>query len=123
MDDAKPVVWMGSSQADLREFPRTVRRLLGHALWQVQQGREPYRRKALKGFRGGGVLELIASRMGGTYRVVYMLRFKDVVYVLHAFQKKAKHGIKTPAHEMEVVRKRLKAAEDDHAQRQKRKST
>ena len=60
---------------------------------------------------GSGVLELVESHDGDAYRVVYTVRFKDAVYVLHAFQKKSKRGIKTPKHDMEVIRERLKSAE------------
>ncbi len=60
---------------------------------------------------GSGVLELVERHDGDAYRVVYTVRFKDAVYVLHAFQKKSKRGIKTPKHDMEVIRERLKYAE------------
>ena len=60
---------------------------------------------------GSGVLELVERHDGDAYRVVYTVRFKDAVYVLQAFQKKSKRGIKTPKHDMEVIRERLKSAE------------
>lgn len=118
----KPVLWVGSSRSDLREFPREVRRVLGHNLRQAQQGRHPHRAKVLKGFKSAGVVELVASRLGSTYRVVYTVRFANAVYVLHAFEKKAKRGIKTPPQEIELVRQRLRMAEQDHAKRQATKN-
>ena len=65
---------------------------------------------------GSGALELVERHDGDTYRVVYTVRFKDAVYVLHAFQKKSKRGIKTPKHDMEVIRERLKSAEAHNAE-------
>ena len=85
---------------------------MGFALWVVQQGGKPAQAKAMKGIASGsGVLELVERHDGDAYRVVYTVRFKDAVYVLHAFQKKSKRGIKTPKHDMEVIRERLKSAE------------
>jgi phage-related protein len=68
----------------------------------------------LKGFGGAGVLEIIENFVGDTYRAVYTVSFKKVVYVLHCFQKKSKHGIKTPQQDIDLVKKRLKAAEEDY---------
>ena len=66
--------------------------------------------KPLKGL-GSGVLEMVAGHRGGTFRAVYLIRFSGAVYVLHAFQKKAKRRIATPRREIEIVRRRLSAAE------------
>ena len=68
----------------------------------------------LKGF-GAKVLEVVSRREGDTYRTVYTVRFKAAIYVLHAFQKKAKQGIATPTSELELVRRRLKAAQEHYA--------
>ena len=70
----------------------------------------------LKGFGDGAVLEVIARHDGDTFRGVYTVRFGEVVYVLHVFQKKSKRGIATPKKELELIRKRLKIAEQDHKQ-------
>lgn len=85
---------------------------MGEAIYRAQQGREHPAAKALKGFGGRSVLEVIDDYDGDTYRAVYTIRFAEAVYVLHAFQKKAKKGIATPRHEIELVRRRLKRAED-----------
>ena len=114
MTDAKPkpVYWVGSSREDLRAFPEGVRTDVGFALWIAQRGGRPAQAKALKGVvSGAGVLELVERHDGDTYRVVYTVRFRDAVYVLHAFQKKSKRGIKTPKREIDIVRERLKDAE------------
>ena len=78
--------------------------------------------KALKGFGGRGVLELIEDHDGTTYRAVYTVRFEGAVYVLHAFQKKSKAGIATPQHEIELIKARLKNAEADYRTRSARKA-
>lgn len=68
----------------------------------------------MKGFGGAGVLEVVDDFDGNTYRAVYTVRFAGVVYVLHAFQKKAKHGIATPKQEIKVIEQRLKRAKEDY---------
>jgi len=64
------------------------------------------------------VLEIVAPHEGDTWRTVYTVRFQDAVYVLHAFQKKSKRGIATPQKELELVKQRLAAAEQDYRERQ-----
>ncbi len=70
----------------------------------------------MHGFGGAGVLEIIEDRDGDTYRAVYTVRLAGRVYVLHAFQKKSKPGIKTPKAEIDLLKARLKWAEDPHAE-------
>lgn len=65
----------------------------------------------LKGFGGAGILEIIENDQGGTYRAVYTVKFSEAVFVLHVFQKKSKHGIATPKTDMNIIRERLKVAE------------
>jgi phage-related protein len=107
---AKPVEWVGSSLNDLRACPPEVRRELGQALYEAQIGEKHPAAKALSGFGGAGVLEIVARHDGNAFRTVYTAMFTGVVYVLHAFQKKSKRGIKTPKHELDVVAARLKVA-------------
>jgi phage-related protein len=113
---SKPVFWVGSSRKDLKKFPRAVRQVFGQALFDAQTGGKHPDAKPLKGFKGAGVLEVVEDDDGNTYRAVYTVRFAGVVYVLHAFQKKAKSGIKTPAGDIEKVKSRLKEAERDYAE-------
>ena len=101
----------GDSKADLREFPVDVRRLMGVAINDAQNGEEHPAVKALKGFGGRSILEVVDDFDGDTYRAVYAVRFAGVIYVLHCFQKKSKKGRETPKHEIDVVTVRLKAAE------------
>ena len=114
----KPVVWMGSSRKDLKTFPEDVQANIGYALFAAQCGEEYASVKALKGFGGRSVLEIVAPHAGDTYRAVHTVRFREAVYVLHAFQKKSKAGIATPKYEIDLIRRRLVEAEQYHKERQ-----
>ncbi len=112
MDGAeKPLAWIGSSKKDLMALPAEVRRFFGHALDFAQRGEQHGAAKILKGFGGGGVMELVENDAGGTYRAVYTVKFEEAVFVLHCFQKKSKSGIATPKHDMGIIRARLRVAE------------
>lgn len=114
----KPVRWVGSSRRGLKTFPRAVQRQIGQALYAAQCGEEYPSVKALKGFGGRSVLEIVAPYQGDTFRAVYTVRFDDAIYVLHTFQKKSKKGIATPQKEIELIRQRLAAADQDYRERQ-----
>jgi phage-related protein len=88
---------------------------MGYALYVAQVGGKHHSAKPLKGFGGAGVLEIVSDKDGDTFRSVYTVRFANAVYVLHAFQKKSKRGAATPKSEMELIRRRLRAAEQ-HAE-------
>jgi len=92
---------------------------MGYALYLAQTGRMHVSAKPLKGFGSAGVVELVEDDRHGTYRAVYAVKFESAVYVLHAFQKKSKKGVKTPRDEIEILRRRLKLAEEDHKTRTK----
>ncbi len=87
---------------------------MGFALYQAQTGGKSSKAKPLKGFGGTGVLEIIADQTGDTFRTVYAVKFATAIYVLHAFQKKSKTGIKTPPEDKELIARRLKTAEADY---------
>ena len=110
----KGLIWISSSKRDILGFPDEIRKKFGFALWQAQQGATPVDAKVLRGFRGASVLEVRGDHDGSTYRAVYTVRFADFVYVLHAFQKKSKKGSKTPPNIIELVKKRLKSAEEHY---------
>jgi|SRR5271157_590497 len=107
----KPVIWVGSSRKDLREFPEPVQDHMGYALYVAQQGGKHRDAKALSGFGGAGVVEVVKDYRGDTFRAVYTLRYAGTVYVLHAFQKKSKTGRETPRRDMELIKQRLREAE------------
>jgi len=104
----KPISWIGSSKRDLLNFPEDIVDGMGHALWIVLSGETPNNAKPLKGFGGASVMELVDDGEDSTFRVVYTTKFSGFVYVLHAFRKKARKGIETPKHEMDVIEQRLK---------------
>jgi len=108
----KDIVWVASSLDDLKRFPEPVQKVMGFALFQAQCGGKHLQARPLKGFGGAGVLEIIEDFDGNAFRTVYTVRFADAVYVLHAFQKRSKRGIKTPKREMDVVRSRLRMAQE-----------
>ena len=114
----KPVFWMASSRKDLKAFPKVVQSDVGYALFAAQRGEEYRSVKALKGFGGRSVLEIVAPHDGDTYRAVYTVKFKDAVYVLHAFQKKSTKGIATPQREIDLIRRRLADAEQHYREGQ-----
>lgn len=109
--DLRPVVWVGSSRKDLREFPEPVRDHVGYALYVAQRGGKHRDAKALSGFGGAGILEIIEDFRGDTFRAVYTVRFAQTVYVLHAFQKKSKTDRETPRRDIELIKQRLREAE------------
>ena len=111
---SKRLIWIGSSLDDLSAFPEEVKYEVGYALRKAQWGEKHPSVKPLKGFGGAGVLEVITSFEGDAFRTVYTVKFKSAVYVLHAFQKKSKHGIKTPKEEIDLVKERLRRAETDY---------
>ncbi|MGD0191147.1 MAG: type II toxin-antitoxin system RelE/ParE family toxin [Rhizomicrobium sp.] len=116
MPTARPLFWVASSGKDYRRFPARVQDNFGFELFLVQTGQHPPSAKPLKGL-GSGVVELIDDFEGDTYRAVYTVRFREAVYVLHAFKKKSKQGVKTSKGDIELIKQRLKGAEADHAER------
>ena len=95
-----------------------MRRHIGQALYAAERGEEYPTVKALRGFGGRSVLEIVVSDDAGTYRLVYTVRFGDAIYVLHAFQKKSKSGMATPKKDIDLIRRRLAEAERLHRERQ-----
>jgi phage-related protein len=84
---------------------------MGYALYIAQRGGKHRDAKALSGFGGAGVLEVVKDYRGDTFRAVYTLRYAERVFVLHAFQKKSKTGRETPHRDMELIKQRQREAE------------
>lgn len=102
----KPVRFMGSAKDDLSAFPRSARSRAGHELFMVQVGRDPDDWKPMTSV-GPGACEIRVRDTSGAFRVIYVARFEDAIYVLHAFQKKSR---KTPHLELELARQRYRDA-------------
>lgn len=108
-EDVRPVAWLGDSLKQVKKFPVEVRKEIGVALYDAQVGDKPPGAKPFKGV-GSGVFEIVTRFDTDTYRTVYAVRIGACVFVLHAFQKKAKRGIETPRHEVELIKARYKQA-------------
>jgi phage-related protein len=107
---------VASSKRDFLEFPQRVKDEMGNALGVAQFGGTHPAAKPWKG-EGPGVFEIVESHDGNAYRAIYTVRFRDAVYVLHAFQKKSTRGIKTALGGVERVRQRLTVARHDYEDR------
>ena len=108
----KPIIWLGDSRLCLREFPADAMRVAGHELALVQAGREPSSWKPMPTV-GLGVNEL-RVRTGDAFRVVYVAKFGEAIYVLHAFQKKSH---KTARSDIDVARRRYRAMIEERRRR------
>lgn len=111
-EELKPLLWVASSKKDLLEMPKDVRVDFGHGLWEAQRGEMPSIGKVLSGLGGANVVELKTDTGEGTFRAVYTVQFKEIIIVLHAFQKKSKKGKETPKQDMELIHSRLKIAKE-----------
>jgi phage-related protein len=105
----KPLTWIGSSREDLRQFPAEARRRAGFELRAVQRGDEPSDFKPMH-IVGLGTYEL-RLQTDDAYRVFYIAKFQETVYVLHAFQKKTQ---KTSKHDIALGQQRYQAAQRTH---------
>jgi phage-related protein len=109
----KPLNWIGSSKRDLLAFPARVTDEIGNALGIAQFGGKHPKAKPWKG-QGSGVFEVVEDFDGDTFRAVYTVRFREVIYVLHAFQKKSPKGARTARTDIELIARRLKVAREDY---------
>jgi phage-related protein len=100
-EPVKELFWIGSSLRDLRAFPDDARRIAGHQLHLVQQGIEPSDWKSMESV-GPGIYEL-RIHTGVEHRIFYVAKFEEGIYVLHAFEKKAR---RTPRPDLELARNR-----------------
>lgn len=92
--EIKPIIWVASSKRDLASLTSGAKRAIGQALFQAQVGEKSEKAKPFKGFGSAAVLEIVEYSIGGTYRAVYTVKFKEVIAVLHVFQKKSTQGKK-----------------------------
>ncbi|WP_370636007.1 type II toxin-antitoxin system RelE/ParE family toxin [Paralcaligenes sp. KSB-10] len=104
MPALKPIEFLGSSLDDLRAFPLSARREAGHQIDQVQNGSDPDDWKPMNTV-GQGVREIRVRDSAGTFRVIYIAKFADAVYVIHCFQKKTE---KTSKADIDLASKRYR---------------
>jgi len=105
MKDEKPIYWVGSSLKDLMVLPDEVKREAGYQLHRIQNGLDPEDWKPFQTV-GVGVREIRISEYGGAFRVMYVAKFEDKIYVLHSFQKKTQ---KTSPKDIHIAKIRYKA--------------
>ena len=103
----RPISWIKAALRDFEEFPEGAKSILLGALTVAAEGGKADVAKPLHGF-GSGVLEIALAYRRDAFRVVYAVQLADEIWVIHAFQKKSKQGIRTPKHEIDLVRDRLK---------------
>ena len=108
MADMKRLEFLGDSLEQLREFPETARKEAGVQLHKVQQGFEPSDWKPMASV-GQGVREIRIRDEAGAFRVLYIAKIEDAVYVLHAFQKKTQ---KTRKEDIELAARRYRLVEE-----------
>src|ERR1700687_2366086 len=112
-ENRKPIEWMGSSLKDVRSFPKDARITVGEALASAQVGERHPKAKQMKG-KLREVIEIVASSDGQTFRATYAAKFGDVVYMLHAFNKKSTKGKETPKRDTTTIESRLRAAKEHY---------
>ncbi|MSP67984.1 MAG: hypothetical protein EXQ96_07815 [Alphaproteobacteria bacterium] len=112
----RPLDWIESSKRDFLAFPEPVKDRMGTALGLAQFGGKHPSAKPWKG-EGPGVFEVVADYDGDTFRAIYTVRFRNVVYVLRAFQKKSTSGVRTARSDVDLIRQRLRIALQDHKAR------
>jgi phage-related protein len=106
---SKPIDWRGSALRDLKAFPEDAKRAAGFQLRKVQQGSDPDEFKPMPEI-GSGVNEVIVDTADGWFRVMYVAKFEESVYVLHSFQKKTN---KTSQADKDIAKRRYKAVVDE----------
>ena len=105
--DTRPISWIKAAQKAFEGFPKGSRDEILRALTAAAEGRKLDISKPMKGF-GSGVFEVALKYRTDAFRTVHALQLGDAICVLHAFQKKAKQGIKTPKKDLDLIRERLK---------------
>ena len=101
------ISWIKGALKDFQTFPEDVQEQMTTALRLAAHGEKADRAKPMQGL-GSGVFEIALPYRGNAYRAVYAVQMGEDVWVIHAFQKKSTHGIKTPKPEIDVIRARLK---------------
>jgi len=109
MEKEKPIYWVGSSLKDLLALPNEVKKDAGYQLHRVQNGLEPENWKPFQEV-GSGVKEIRIYDENGAFRVIYVAKFSEKIYVLHAFQKKTQ---KTNQNDINIAKTRYKSIKSE----------
>jgi phage-related protein len=109
----RPLIWLGDSRRNIQAFPSGAQKLIGDELQLVQFGGMPKDAKPFKGVGvGSGVFEIALAYQTNAFRAVYAVQVGKKIYVLHAFQKKSKSGVKTPQKNIDLIKRRYKEAKE-----------
>jgi phage-related protein len=103
----RAISWVTAARKDFERFPSGAQTAILRALTIAAEGRKADTAKPMQGL-GSGVFEIALAWRGDAYRAVYAVLIDEAVWVVHAFQKKSKTGIRTPKAEIDVIRNRLK---------------
>lgn len=103
----RPISWIRGARKEFETFPEEAQAICLAALTIAAEGGKADIAKPMKGL-GAGVFEIAIRYVGNAFRVVYAVQIGDEVWVVHAFQKKSTQGIKTPQHEIDLIKDRLK---------------
>jgi phage-related protein len=117
----KPLKWVGSSRKSLAALPEDVQDVFGSALLDVQYGDTPEGARPFGEGLPHEIWKIVEDYDGDTYRAIYTAAFPEAVYVLDAFMKKSKTGIKTPQADKDRVYARFKAAQQDYLAQHRRR--
>lgn len=107
MRSTRPVSWAKAARKAFDKFPKGAREIFFDALTVAADGSKAGIAKPMKGL-GSGILEIALPYKGDAFRVIYAVQLDDDLWVIHAFQKKSTRGIKTPGHEIDLIKERLK---------------
>jgi len=107
MEKTRPISWIKAARKDFENFPEIVQQEMLTALTIAAEGEKSDNAKPLRGI-DGGVFEIALRSRGDAFRVIYAVKIGTDIWVIHAFQKKSKTGIKTPQMDIDLIRERLK---------------
>jgi phage-related protein len=107
MRHTRPISWLKAARRDFEAFPDEVKSDMLDALTVAAEGGKSDKAKPFKGVEGG-VFEIALRYRGDAFRTLYAVKIGEAIWVIHAFQKKSKSGIKTPQAEVDLIRQRLK---------------
>ena len=106
MRNTRPISWLDAARKSFKEFPEDVQSDMLDALTIAAEGGKSGKAKPFNGV-DGGVFEIALRYRGDAFRSLYAVKIDAAVWVIHAFQKKSKSGIKTPKKEVDLIRERL----------------
>ena len=109
--ELRPVIWLGDTDKEIRNFPDDVKQQIGYELHLIQGGEMPKSAKLFKGV-GSGVIEIAIKYDTDAYRCVQAVQLGNDIYVLHAFKKKSSKGIETPKKDVDIIKQRYKDAQE-----------